>query len=63
MREQRHCQSSAPPLEEEKINAKLAVEIIKAVNGQDDIGVDFMKNVKRAKDRCNQPSLMLDLIV
>ena len=33
MREQRHCRSSAPPLEEEKINAKLIVEIIEAING------------------------------
>ena len=47
IREQRNCQSSAAPLEEEKINAKLGVEIIKAINRQDDIGVeDFIKNVK-----------------
>ena len=32
MSEQRYCRSSAPPLEE-KNNAKLAVEIIEAING------------------------------
>ena len=43
---------------------KLAVEIIKTLNGQDDIGVeDFIKNVKRARDRCHQPSILLDLII
>ena len=63
IREQRSHESSVTPLEEERINAKLAVEIIKTINGQDDIGVeDFIKNVKRARDRCNQSSILLDLI-
>ena len=64
IREQRNHQSSVTPLEEERINAKLAVEIIKTINGQDDIGVeDFIKNDKRARDRCNQPSILLHLII
>ena len=64
IREQRNHQSSVVPLEEERINDKLAIERIKTINGQDDIGVeDFIKNVKRARDRCNQPSILLDLII
>ena len=64
IRQQRNHQSSVTPLEEVRINAKLAVKIIKTINGQNDIGVeDFMKNVKRARDRCNQPSILLDLII
>ena len=60
-RKQRHCQSSASALEEEKINAKLAVEIIKAINRQDDIVVeDSIKSIKKAKDRFNESSLLLD---
>ena len=64
IRQQRNHQSSVTPLEEERINAKLAVVIIKTINGQDDIRVeDFIKNVKRARNRCNQPSILLDLII
>ena len=64
IREQRNHQSSVAPFEEERFNAKLAVEIIKTINGQDVIGVeDFIKNVKRARDSCNQPSILLDVII
>ena len=64
IREQRNRQSSVAPLEEERINAKLAIGIIKTINGQDDIRVEnSIKNVKRARDRCNQPRILLDLII
>ena len=64
MREQRHCQSAAPALENKKNYVKLAIEIMKATNGQDDIRVkDFIKNIKKTKDRYNQPSLELDSIL
>ena len=64
MRERRNHQFSVTPLQEERINAKLAVEIIKTINGQDDMRVeDFIKNIKRARNRCNQPSILLDLII
>ena len=44
------------PYEERKMGAKLAIETIKAINGQDDMGVeDFIKAVKGARLRCEKP--------
>ena len=56
---------SAPHIiEEERINAKTAIETIRGINGQDNIGIeDFIKTVKRAKSRCSQTNLLLDLIM
>ena len=49
--------------EERKMRAKLAIETIKTINGQDDIGVEnFIKVVKRARLRCEKPEILLDLI-
>ena len=64
-REQMHFQRpTAPKEEDERIDAKLAIETIKTLNGQDDMGVeDFIKSIKKAKIRCTQPNLLLDLIV
>ena len=48
IRERRNYQSSVTPLEEERMNAKLVVEIIKTINRQDDIGVeDFIKKCQK----------------
>ena len=52
------------PHEERKMGAKLAIETIKPINGQDDMGVeDFIKTVKRARIRCEEPEILLDLIL
>ena len=46
------------------MGAKLAIETIKPINGQDDMGVDdFIKTVKRARIRCEEPEILVDLIV
>ena len=46
------------------MNAKLAIETIKTLNGQDDMGVeDFVKTIKKAKFRCSEPEILLDLIL
>ena len=46
------------------MEAKLAIETIKTINGQDDMGVeDFIKVVKRARLRCEKPEILLDLIL
>ena len=51
-------------IEEERINAKTAIETIRGINGQDDVGVeDFIKTLKRAKTRCTQPNLLLDQVI
>ena len=50
--------------EQETINAKIAVETIRGINGQDDVGVeDFIRTLKRARTRCTQPDLLLDLVI
>ena len=42
--------------QQETINAKIAVETIRGINGQDDAGVeDFIKILKRVKTRCTRP--------
>ena len=52
------------PQEERKMGAKLAIETIKTINGQDDMGVeDFIKIDKRARLRCEKPEILLDLIL
>ena len=49
---------------EGRINAKSAIETIRGINGQDDIGIeDFIKTVKKAKTRCTQHNLLLNLII
>ena len=46
------------------MGAKLAIETIKPINGQDDMGVeDFIKTVKRARIRCEEPEILQDLIL
>ena len=64
-REQKYFQRPTAPIEEDKsIDAKLAIESIKILNSQDDMGVeDFIKSIKKAIIRCTQPHLLLDLIV
>ena len=50
--------------EEGRIKAETAIETIRGINGQDDIGIeDFIKTVKKAKTRCTQTNLLLDLII
>ena len=50
--------------EERRIKAETAIENIRGINGQDDIGIeDFIKTVKKAKTRRSQPNLLLDLII
>ena len=50
--------------EEGRIKAETAIETIRGINGQDDIGIeDFIQTVKKAKSRCTQPYLLLDLII
>ena len=52
------------PYEERRMNAKLAIETIKTLNGQDDMGVeDFVKTIKKAKLQCSEPVILLDLIL
>ena len=47
-----------------RIKAETAIETIRGINGQDDIGIeDFIKTVKKAKTRCTQTNLLLDLII
>ena len=54
----------APRLEEETLKAIDILDTIKILKGQDDIGVeDFIKNIKRAKIRCSQPYILLDIIL
>ena len=64
-REQMYYQRPTAPIEEdERIDAKLTIETIKTLNGQDDMSVeDFIKSIKKAKIRYTQPNLLLDLIV
>ena len=51
-------------VKEGRINAKTAIETIREINRQDDIGIDdFIKTVKKAKTRCTQAKLLLDLII
>ena len=51
-------------IEEGRIKAETAIETIQGINGQDDIGIEyFIKTVKKAKTRCTQPNLLLDLII
>ena len=50
--------------EEGRIKAETAIETIREVNGQDDIGIeDFIKTVKKVKTRRIQPNSLLDLII
>ena len=50
--------------EEVRIKAETAIETIRGINVQDDIGIeDFIKTVKKAKTRCTQPNSLLDLII
>ena len=45
--------SASHIIEEGRIKAETAVETIREINGQDDIGTeDFIKTVKKAKIRC-----------
>ena len=40
-------------VEEERRKAETAIETIRGINGQDDIGIEyFIKTVKKAKTRC-----------
>ena len=56
--------SASHIVEDERIKAEIAIETICGINGQDDIGIeDFIKTVKKAKDRFAQPNLLLDLII
>ena len=49
---------------EDRINVTIALETIRTLNGQDDIGgEDFVKSVKRARMKKSQPNLLLDLII
>lgn len=49
---------------EEQIPAKEAIRTIKAINGQDDVGIEnFIKTGKKAKLQCNQPNLLLYFII
>ena len=49
---------------EDRINATIALETIRTLNGQDNVGVeDFVKSVKRARMKTSQPNLLLDLII
>ena len=46
------------------MGAKLTIETIKPINGQDDMGVEgFIKTVKRSRIRCEEPEILLDLIL
>lgn len=43
---------------------KNIIRTVEILNGQDDIGVqDFVQNVKKAKQRCSKPELLLDFII
>jgi Zinc knuckle./Retrotransposon gag protein. len=49
---------------EQLIPAKDIIRTIKAINGQDDIGIeDFIKTIRKARLQCNQPNLLLDFII
>ena len=49
---------------EDRINATIALETIRTLNVQGDLGVeDFVKSVKRARMKTSQPNLLLDLII
>ena len=46
------------------IPAKVIIQMIKPLNGHDDMGVeDFIKNVKKAQKKCSQPLLLLEFIL
>ena len=36
---------------------------IKVLTGQDEIGLDLIKTVEKARERCSQPELLLDYII
>ena len=56
--------SASHVIEKERVNVKTAIETIRVINGQDDIGVeDFIKTVKTAKIRCTQLKLLLELVI
>ena len=52
------------PFAEEQIPAKELIRTLKAINGQDDMGIeDFIKTIKKARAQCSQPNLLLDFII
>lgn len=49
----------SPPLE----TASKIIRSVETLKGKDDVGVeDFIQSVKKAKNRCSQPDLLLDFI-